>query len=135
MKKYLLALALVSLPALAAHVIHLTFRAGTVHLHLTWAEGPALETENVLRAEWHSGTDHSSIEAPAPFKVELNMPAMGHGSAPTQLERVLDDKGQPIPGVYNVRGLYFTMAGDWEVRVTLKAADGTEETQKFSVHL
>ena len=147
MTKLLLALALFIAPAAfatdfgsapvarAPHVIHLTFLGGTAHLHLTWQEGPGLEVESVLHGEWHNGADHTPIEAPGAFKVELNMPAMGHGSSPTQLERGLDDRGQPLLGVYNVRGLYFTMAGDWEVVVSLNTPDGKVESQKFAVHL
>jgi hypothetical protein len=144
MKNFLLALVLLASPAAfadfqpvarAPHLIHLTFIGGTVHLHLTWQDGPALEIENVLHGEWHSGADHIPIEVPGTFKVELNMPAMGHGSSPTQIERVLDERGQPLLGTYNIRGLYFMMAGDWEVIVTLNTPDGKSESQKFTVHL
>ncbi|MGZ3652624.1 MAG: hypothetical protein ACXVCI_22315 [Bdellovibrionota bacterium] len=138
MRKFLFSLALLACaqPAHAARINHLVFQGGTVHLVCTWDNGPNLSpTESLLGLEWKKGADHSAIEAPGSFKVELVMPAMGHGSSPTQINRVIDDRGQPVLGAYQVTGMYFTMAGDWEVRVTLRTSDGKVETQMFPVLL
>ncbi len=123
-------------PAQAARVTHLMFQGGAVHLVCTWANGPnPSPAESLLDVEWKKGSDHSAIEAPGKFKVELYMPMMGHGSSPTQIDRVIDDKGNPVLGAYQVTGMYFTMPGDWEVRATLLTPDGKSETEKFTVHL
>lgn len=48
--------------------------------------------------------------------VVLWMPSMGHGSSPVTIERL--DRG-----TYRVSEVFFTMAGDWEIRVQLKAGN------------
>lgn len=113
---------------------HLSFANGAIHAHATWTQGPQSPAESVLRLEWKNGADHSPVE-PGRFRVSLWMPDMGHGSAPTQIQRVLDERGEPILGSYDVRNVYFTMGGKWDVRVSLKLANGTEETKAFSVML
>ncbi len=137
MKLAILLLALFASPTYAAgRVNHLMFLGGTVHLVATWTNGPnGSPAESLLRAEWVDGATHTLIEAPGSFDVRIFMPAMGHGSSPTQLNRVLDGQGRPIPGAYQVAGIYFTMPGDWEVRVTLRTPDGKSETESFPVHL
>ena len=122
-------------PGHEAGLIHLKFAKGTVHAHATWKQGPRTPEESILRIEWKNGADHSPIEPPGTFSVKLYMPAMKHGSSPTQMQRVLDDKGQPMTGVYTVSNIYFTMGGDWDVQVALKNTSGTEEVQTFKVHV
>ncbi|MBX3021812.1 MAG: FixH family protein [Bdellovibrionales bacterium] len=48
--------------------------------------------------------------------VVLWMPGMGHGSSPVTVEK-LDI------GTYRASRVFFTMAGDWEIRVQLKDGD------------
>jgi hypothetical protein len=61
------------------------------------------------------------------------MPDMGHGSAPTQMQRQLDANGNPLPGAYSISNMYFTMPGKWLVNVTLVYANGSKETQTITV--
>ena len=70
---------------------------------------------------------------PGHFKVALWMPDMGHGSAPTQIARVLGSDGAPLPGVFDVTNLYFTMGGHWDVSVTVLLPNGKEETRALPV--
>lgn len=114
---------------------HLTFAKGAVHAHATWQSGPQVSAESLLKIEWKSGADHSPAEPPGNFEVVLWMPSMGHGSAPTQIQRVLDSQGQALTGVYQISNVYFVMGGDWDVNVTLTYQDGTKETQTIKVSL
>lgn len=114
---------------------HLTFAKGAVHAHATWQAGPQVSTESLLKVEWKSGADHSPTEPPGTFEVVLWMPSMGHGSAPTQIQRVLDAQGQPLVGAYEISNMYFVMGGDWDVNLTLTYQDGTKETQTIKVNL
>jgi len=135
MKPILLALAtfFATIPAFAhpGHG-HLTFAGGKLHAHLSWIQEPSTKGEARMKLEWHDGETHAIIEPALPLAVILWMPAMGHGSAPTQIQRMLDDRGNVILGTYDVRNMYFMMAGPWEVRVKVKYADGTEETQAWA---
>lgn len=125
-----------SIPAFAhpGHAGHLVFASGKIHAHLSWDQGPdGNGGESIMRVEWHDGVTHQIIDMGLPFEVSLWMPSMGHGSAPTQIQRAIDNQGQAIVGTYQIRNMYFVMPGDWDVRVTLKYQDGTEETQTWSV--
>lgn len=114
---------------------HLTFANGAIHAHATWQSGPEVSNESLLKIEWKNGADHSPTEPPGAFAVSLWMPDMGHGSAPTQIQRVLDAQGQPLTGVYQISNIYFVMGGDWDVNVTLNYQDGSKETQVIKVSL
>lgn len=54
--------------------------------------------------------------------VKLFMPSMGHGSHPTQVTEAKDEKGNPVPGTYQVKNVLFSMPGDWLIQVQLKQA-------------
>ncbi len=114
---------------------HLPFKNNTLHVHASLPNPPAVGTGSVVVLETKDAKTHQNVEITDNVEVALFMPAMGHGSAPTQVERVLDASGNIQPGVYNVKNVYFTMAGDWEVRVTLTDEKGISETQKFDVKL
>ncbi len=117
------------------HMVHLIFQGGTVHAHVQWETGPRTPDESILRIEWKNGRDHTPITAPGEFKVELWMPDMGHGSAPTTVTPIMDTDGNPVLGAYRVSNVYFTMGGAWDVRVILNLPDGTSETQTLKVKL
>lgn len=53
------------------------------------------------------------------LKVFLWMPSMGHGSSPVTLSKT------ESVGIYSVTDVYFVMPGAWEIRVQIKAGDGT----------
>lgn len=114
---------------------HLGFAGGALHAHVTWEAGPQVSSESRMKIEWRNGSDHSPVEPPGSFRVSLFMPSMGHGSAPTQIQRVLDAQGAPLTGVFEVSNVYFTMGGDWQVKLTLNFADGSKETQVIDLNL
>ncbi len=118
-----------------SHGGHLVFAGGSIHAHLSWLQGPDAEgAESKMRLEWHDGSTHDLIEPGLPFSVKLWMPSMGHGSAPTKIQKLLDGRGEAVLGTYQVSNMYFTMPGQWEVRITVKR-DGREETKTWSVLL
>jgi hypothetical protein len=114
---------------------HLVFANGAVHAHATWVKGPQTPAESQLQIEWRDGGTHTPAEPPGTFAVKLWMPDMGHGSSPVQITQTTDSSGKAITGTYLVSMMYFTMGGKWDVNVTLKYADGREETQKIKVEL
>lgn len=118
---------------------HLKFKEGSVHAHVTWLVGPQSPNESKLQIEWRNGETHGPMGAPGEFRVSLWMPETkdhpGHGSSPTRLQQVLDQKGLPVLGVYEVSRMYFVMGGTWYVNVTLALADGVEETQTLHVEV
>ena len=111
---------------------HLMFNNGAIHAHATWEQGPQTQTESVLRLEWKNGVDHTPT-VPNAFGVSLLMVDMGHGSAPPHVEQILDADGRPVVGAYRISKIYFIMGGKWDVLITLKNADGTQDTQ--AIHL
>lgn len=112
----------------------LVFAGGAIHVHATWTAGPQTPEESVLKLEWRNANSHQPMD-PGAFEVSLWMPSMGHGSAPTRISRTRDAEGNTLVGVYEVSNIYFTMGGDWEVRVTLTHADGSKETQAMELTL
>ncbi len=113
----------------------LVFANGAIYAHATWTKGPQSPDESILQIEWKNGVDHSPMEPPGTFKTVLWMPDTGHGSAPTKVQRVLDQHGQALVGVYQVSNIYFVMVGKWEIKVTLKLSDGSSQTKTFEVNL
>lgn len=118
-----------------APMTHLVFANGEIHAHAAWQSGPEVSKESLLKIEWKNGADHSPTEPPGTFEVVLWMPLMGHGSAKTQIQRVMDDQGQPLAGVFAISNIYFIMGGDWDVNVALTFADGKKETHVIKVSL
>jgi hypothetical protein len=114
---------------------HLSFKQNTLHLHANFLTAPNVNQEAILVLEAKDAKTHQPTELNDNIEVVLWMPSMGHGSAPTQVERAVEANGNLIPGVFNVRNVYFIMGGEWEVRVTLTDAQGSKETKAFKVSL
>jgi hypothetical protein len=118
-----------------ANSYHLIFKGGAMHIHADFEVVPAVGTDSVLRLTSMNGATHTPMAFTDDVEVVLWMPSMGHGSSPTQVERIADASGNIIEEALRVRNVYFIMGGDWEVRVTLKSADGTTETQSFALNV
>lgn len=114
---------------------HLSFKQNTLHMHAIFPTDPVVNQESLLVLEAKDAKTHQPAELNDNIEVVLWMSSMGHGSAPTQVERAVDLYGNLIPGVFNVRNVYFIMGGEWEVRVTLTDAQGLQETKAFKVTL
>ncbi len=114
---------------------HLVFKNNTLHMHASFPTAPMVGQESLMVLEAKDPATHQTIEFNENIDVVLWMPSMGHGSAPTQVERAIDKSGNIIPGTFNVKNVYFIMGGDWEVRVTLTDVEGLQETQSFKIQL
>lgn len=130
MKFALLALLLVTANAFAET---LRFEKFNVTAETAWNVLPSTAKETIMTIEFLDERGET-IEPNASLNVELFMPQMGHGSGPTALERVMDNAGEPIPGTYRVKNMWFIMKGFWEVRVKLKKGS-LAETQTLKVNL
>lgn len=119
-------------PPLAGHLV---FKNGSVHVHVTFPQAPAVGQEALLVLETKDAATHQTIALEDSVEVVLWMPSMGHGSAPTQIQRVLDSNGEIMAGIFHVRNIYFTMGGEWEVRVVLTDSNLKKETQSFKMTL
>lgn len=133
-----LLMAAFSLPAFAHHQgdhpdQHLIFAGHDVHAHVFWEVQPTDAEEVIARIEFRKPSDHSAVGITGQLSVTVSMPDMDHGQIPTDIVQVLDESGNPQLGVFRVSNIYFFMNGRWEVSVSLTAADGTVETQKFDV--
>lgn len=114
---------------------HLSYKQNTLHIHASFQATPVVGQESLLILEAKDAKTHQATELNDNIEVVLWMPSMGHGSAPTQVERAVDTNGNLLAGVFNVRNVYFVMGGEWEVRVTLTDAEGVQETKSFKVTL
>mgnify|MGYP001408615883 CR=1 FL=1 len=110
---------------------HLAFNGGALHAHIEWLEEPMVGSESYLLIEWKNGENHSPTDPPGSFEVALDMPSMGHGSEPTEVEPWLDETGQEVIGSYKVSNIHFFMGGLWEIQVTLSYPDGSVEMRFF----
>lgn len=113
---------------------HLKYKGGTVHIHATFESAPETGKEAVLRLELKDGKTHQNIDIDDQIEVVLWMPDMGHGSAPTQLQRVLDANGNVAVGTYRATNMWFVMGGRWEVQVHMRG-DAGDEVQTFEVNI
>lgn len=114
---------------------HLSYKNNTLHIHATFPVAPVVGEESFLVLEARDAQTHQVTEVTDQVKVALWMPSMGHGSSPTRVERAVDADGNVVPGTFTVRNVFFIMAGEWEVRVTLTNASGNKETKSFEVTL
>lgn len=114
---------------------HLAFKNGTFHVHATFEKTPVVGAESILILSAKNGATHSPVAFADDVSVVLWMTSMGHGSAPTQVERVVDAAGNIVADQLRVRNVYFVMGGDWDIQVSLTDAQGVKETKSFTIVL
>lgn len=85
-----------------------------------WIIGPVLKTENRFRLSFTERLSREPIEVTSPIEVELWMPSMGHGSAPTRVTPVPD-----LPNTVDIENVHFIMPGDWEIRIRAFGQSGS----------
>lgn len=99
---------------------------------LDWVLPPQTHQEaSILLKFWHK--DNGSVNGPYQFSgeklgVDLWMPAMNHGSAPTRLE-------VQEAGVFLVKNLYFIMPGHWQLRFKVIQQDKILDRAVVDLHL
>jgi hypothetical protein len=91
---------------------------------VTWDTAPSASRANAFTLRfWNQATGSESgpyiTPGQTPF-VRLWMSSMGHGSRPVVLSAAKDASGAPMPGVYRVEQVVFTMRGDWDVQIQLR---------------
>ncbi|MGE0615054.1 MAG: hypothetical protein AB7P04_05410 [Bacteriovoracia bacterium] len=69
-----------------------------------------------------------------PF-VKLWMTSMGHGSSPVKLAPARDAEGAPVDGVYDGTDAFFSMGGDWDVKVQLRREKKVQEEAVLKVKI
>lgn len=106
---------------------HLSFKNNTLHIHASFPVAPVVGEESMLVLETRDAQTHGPTEIEDTVQVVLWMPSMGHGSAPTVVEKV-------APDVYHVKNVYFIMGGEWDVQVLLKDAQGQTEMKSFKMN-
>ncbi|MBL7542435.1 MAG: FixH family protein [Bdellovibrionaceae bacterium] len=114
---------------------HLVYKSKGLHIHAQLTAPPVVGHEAFLNLEIRNAKDHSLINTNDQVDVELWMPDMGHGSAPTHVNRSIDSQGKALTGQYVVSNVYFVMGGLWEIRITLTDPNGQQETQSFTLQM
>lgn len=112
---------------------HLVYKKLGLHLHAKFLNQPSVDKETLMTLEARDAETHDPVELKDRVTVDLWMPSMGHGSAPTLIEPFKDENGQVVPNKYLARKLYFIMGGEWDIKVTLTAFDGASETASFKI--
>lgn len=99
---------------------------------LTWSWVSPVKSEQLLEAEFTivppTGQSLSSVEN---LKIEPWMPSMGHGTS-TRDQKISPVDGQL--GKFKVSGIYFIMAGPWEIRLTA-TVNGTPDKAFLKVQV
>lgn len=119
----------------SAPAAELLFKKDSLLLRATFPAPPVVGQESLLVLSAFDSKTLQAVEIVDVVDVVLWMPSMGHGSAPTRVERGLNSRGNVETGVFNVKNVHFIMEGDWEVRVTLTDVSGLKETASFPITL
>lgn len=104
----------------------LVFEENEIEMVAEFLGSPVVGQENIMNLRLFDLRTGMEKDFEGEVQVVLWMPSMNHGSAPTSVEPVRDVSGKVLLGQYLVRQIYFTMGGDWEVRVLLKNHLGIE---------
>ncbi len=118
--------------ALESAACPLNFGKSEYCASVQWEETPSGEQEGkfLLRFWKYPEANEAGPYSDPPFtlKVKLWMPEMGHGSSPVELGPLQDSGHAAVPGVFEVRHVFFPMPGRWEIWVY--AFKGTEIIEK-----
>ncbi len=107
------------------------------HVVASWefTQGPLVGGESTMALRFLDSSTRQPIFIQDKVKVQLWMPSMGHGSAPTIVESKQNESDVSSYGLFKVRNMHFVMGGDWEIRVQLVDASGLSETKSFILYL
>lgn len=109
-----------------------TFKSSGLCLSYVWESQPNTSeySQLVFKIYRLSNFDATPIEIdPANLpKVVLWMPSMGHGSTPTEVER-LD------VGAYRAKNVFFIMPGEWDIHFRFTNDVGTQDEATISLTL
>jgi len=101
-------------PSQKTEVTRAEFPTSRSLIFMTWEQMPTNEDFGsfLLKIGRENLADQSPVpqEITGEIAVELWMPSMGHGSSPVTVTKV-------DVGTYRATQVFFTMPGDWEIRV------------------
>lgn len=92
-----------------------------------WREGPFIGDESKLLIIL-TNNQNVPIDVTGKLKIKLWMPDMNHGSYPVTIQRV-------GIGIFEVRDLYFTMEGFWNIHFELFINEQLVEEAKWGITL
>lgn len=108
------------------------FAQGDLFVSFKWIEMPTDEAEgSALIRIWRANLADGSPVPVDPLGLPsavLWMPSMNHGSSPVSVER-LDI------GTFKLNKIYFTMRGDWEVRVQIESSTSANDKNLAKITL
>jgi hypothetical protein len=114
---------------------NVSFNNGRLLAVANWKQGPSVGGESILRLNFVDAKTQMAIDPQAKVEASVFMPAMGHGSAPVSVLRVIDTEGQLETGTYQISNVYFMMAGQWQVVIKLSYDNGQVEQKTLNVTL
>lgn len=98
----------------------LTFSSSHLCLNFKWEKKPTEEATGsfIFKTFLQNKLDQTPVQYDLGGlpQVILWMPAMGHGSSPTTVERI-------DVGTYRVTGVYFVMPGEWQIRFQVREGE------------
>lgn len=103
-----------SQPFRKAEAEHTQFDKTGTSLWLSWETKPTADQYGSLLLK--TGRENAADKSPVPLDLEgdiaviLWMPSMGHGSSPVTVTKI-------DTGTYRATKVFFSMPGDWEIRV------------------
>lgn len=116
-------------------VCPIKFEWNNICAAITWVTGPQEDDASAFTLKFFSPTTGEAQNPSGVVLVKLWMPDMGHGSSPTKVDPSKNANGDVVTGSFDVTNVNFIMGGLWEVRIRLKAADGSEEVRQIEVNL
>ena len=97
---------------------------------ITWETIPTEEQSGSFVVRFWSINDErippTPINPTYTVSTLLWMPSMGHGSVPTKMEQL-------GVGLFRAKNIFFTMQGQWEVRIMLKSGKNAIDDASLSV--
>ncbi|MGE3261935.1 MAG: hypothetical protein AB7K68_09165 [Bacteriovoracia bacterium] len=113
------------------------FPQSGIQMAWRWEKEPVGPEEGVLVVRTYrlSPVDNfpEPVDVSADLTLKLWMPDMGHGSAPTVVERMRDANGVLVTGAYRVKSIYFIMPGYWEMIFEIQEGGVVRDSAKVSL--
>ncbi len=114
---------------------HLHFAEQNISIDAYWDKKPTIDEEQTLRLEVRDSKEGKLIASPLPIEASVWMKTHSYGPVEPSVNEVKDAKGKPVPGVYEVSGIYFLAQGQWQMRLYLDNKSDPKPMQSFLVDL
>ncbi|MES2746637.1 MAG: hypothetical protein V4655_14485 [Bdellovibrionota bacterium] len=110
------------------------FKPQKVSVDAYWKEKPVVDKDLTLRLEVRSESG-DLVPPPGDLSVSVWMKTHSYGLVEPTVLPVMNPKGEPQIGVYDVTNILFMASGQWEVRVYMKVGGEDKVMQKFIADL